>query len=203
MFLRRHIAALLPYPFKIPLAPAVDSQLLLLFLLETRIPFNPCFRHINRFFLARLIHQSPAGTGKRKAYLLLSLILNIGGLLLFKYLNFFSESFVSLLSSFNIALQLPTFQLLQPVGISYYTFKKISYIVDIYREQQEPSRHLGKFALYLSFSHNWLPVPSIGPGTCCLNLTALPGSISPGCSMGSNCLCGGYSKKSSLPTGSP
>ncbi len=103
------------------------------------------------FFLARLIHQSPAGTGKRKAYLLLSLILNIGGLLLFKYLNFFSESFVSLLSSFNIALQLPTFQLLQPVGISYYTFKKISYIVDIYREQQEPSRHLGKFALYLSF----------------------------------------------------
>jgi alginate O-acetyltransferase complex protein AlgI len=87
----------------------------------------------------------------RKRFLILSLFLNVGVLFLFKYFNFFGESLEALLSRFNIMVNMPSFRLLLPVGISYYTFKKISYIVDVYRGHREPETHLGKFALYVSF----------------------------------------------------
>lgn len=86
-----------------------------------------------------------------KWLLRLSLSLSIGSLFVFKYLDFFSQSMREMLSLFNIMYDSPSFQLLQPVGLSYYTFKKISYMVDVYRGNLTPERHLGKFALYLAF----------------------------------------------------
>jgi D-alanyl-lipoteichoic acid acyltransferase DltB (MBOAT superfamily) len=110
------------------------------------------------YFIARFMARTKPGK-KRKLYLLFSLFVSVGTLFLFKYFNFFNDSLRALLSQFNIMYNIPAFKLLLPVGLSYYTFKKISYIVDVYRENREPETHLGKFALYVSF----FPEISAGP----------------------------------------
>jgi len=96
---------------------------------------------------------------ERRYYLLLSLFSNLGLLFGFKYLDFFNASIKSLLHPFNIFYDVPALNIVAPLGISYYTFKKLSYIIDIYRENQEPERHVGKFALYVSF----FPEVTAGP----------------------------------------
>lgn len=88
---------------------------------------------------------------RRKQWLLLSLVSNLGILFGFKYLNFFSESFRVALNQFDIFYNVPAFDLLLPVGISFYTFQSLSYSIDIYRGHKEAERHLGIFALYVAF----------------------------------------------------
>jgi len=87
----------------------------------------------------------------RKKYLLLSLALNLSILFAFKYFNFFNDTFRSLFSYFNIFYGIKAFEVLLPVGISFYTFQALSYSIDVYRGKQEPEKHLGIFALYVSF----------------------------------------------------
>ncbi len=110
------------------------------------------------YYIAMAISRSPSNS-RKKQYLYLSLFCNLGALFLFKYLNFFSDTLKVLLSQFSIFYNARVFNLLLPVGISYYTFKKISYVVDVYRENQEPERHLGRFSLYVSF----FPALATGP----------------------------------------
>jgi D-alanyl-lipoteichoic acid acyltransferase DltB (MBOAT superfamily) len=88
---------------------------------------------------------------KRKKYLLLSLIVNLGILFSFKYFNFFNENIRVLLDQFNIFYDAPTFKVLLPVGISFYTFQTLSYSIDVYRGVREPERHLGIFAVYVAY----------------------------------------------------
>jgi len=102
------------------------------------------------YLLAIAIAKASTG-GKRKLFLVISLFLNLGTLFLFKYLNLFTGSLQALFSRFNIMVNIPALKLLLPVGISYYTFKKISYIVDVYRDRHNLEKHLGRFALYVSF----------------------------------------------------
>lgn len=87
----------------------------------------------------------------RKKYLWLSLGSNLGILGLFKYFNFFSDSLRTTLNTFNIFYDSPVFDMLLPVGISFYTFQTLSYTIEVYRGKQKPERHLGIFALYVSF----------------------------------------------------
>ena len=88
---------------------------------------------------------------KRKKYLYLSLLVNLGLLFSFKYFNFFNDSVRSVFDQFNIFYDVPAFQVLLPVGISFYTFQTLSYTIDIYRGELKPTRHFGKFALFVSF----------------------------------------------------
>jgi alginate O-acetyltransferase complex protein AlgI len=88
---------------------------------------------------------------KRKKYLLLSLFVNIGVLFLFKYFNFFNENTRILLQQFNIFYDAPSFRLLLPVGISFYTFQTLSYSIDVYRGHREPEHHFGIFAVYVAY----------------------------------------------------
>ena len=88
---------------------------------------------------------------KRKKFLLLSLFSNLGLLFAFKYFNFFNNSFGELFDSFNLMYNVPSFNLLLPVGISFYTFQTLSYSIDVYRGKKEPEKHLGIFAVYVSF----------------------------------------------------
>lgn len=87
----------------------------------------------------------------KKAFLLLSLFTNLGLLFAFKYFNFFSDSFRAILQQFSIQLNPLTLQVLLPVGISFYTFQTLSYTIDVYRGKLKPERHLGIFAVYVSF----------------------------------------------------
>ncbi len=87
----------------------------------------------------------------RKKFLYLSLFSNLGLLFTFKYFNFFSNSVLTVLNSFNLFYDSPTFKLLLPVGISFYTFQTLSYSIDVYKGKQKAEHHLGYFALYVSF----------------------------------------------------
>lgn len=88
---------------------------------------------------------------RRRRYLLLSLVSNLTILFGFKYFNFVSESVAGSLSLFNIFIDVPVFHALLPVGISFYTFQSLSYVIDVYRKKTSPESHFGYYALYVSF----------------------------------------------------
>lgn len=88
---------------------------------------------------------------KRKPWLYLSLFVNLGLLLSFKYLGFFSEVTHDLLSAIGMDYTTPNFDILLPIGISFYTFQTLSYTIDVYRGDRPPEKHFGIFALYVSF----------------------------------------------------
>ena len=88
---------------------------------------------------------------KRKLYLILSLFVNLGLLFGFKYFNFFNDSLRTIFDQFNVFYDVPSFKVLLPVGISFYTFQTLSYTIDVYRKKREPEKHLGIFALYVAF----------------------------------------------------
>lgn len=87
----------------------------------------------------------------RKQWLMLSVFANLGVLFLFKYFNFFAASTHELFSQINIFYDSPTFELLLPVGISFYTFQTLSYSIDVYRGKLAPERNFARFALFVSF----------------------------------------------------
>ena len=88
----------------------------------------------------------------RKVLLSLSLFVNLGIFVFcFKYFNFVNDAIRSVFQRFNVFYDVPYFDVLLPVGISFYTFQTISYTVDVYLKKVSPERHLGRFALYVSF----------------------------------------------------
>ncbi len=96
---------------------------------------------------------------ERKKFLLLSLFFNLGLLFLLKYYNFLNDSLELLFSHFHIVYKFPALHVLLPVGISFYTFKSLSYAIDVYRGAKPPERHLGFFALYVAFFPQLLAGP--------------------------------------------
>ncbi|MGB2479624.1 MAG: MBOAT family O-acyltransferase [Candidatus Poseidoniaceae archaeon] len=87
----------------------------------------------------------------RKRWLIVSLIINLGLLAIFKYLDFLIETWNLASLRFNGAPELDTFGLLLPVGISFYTFQTMSYTIDIYREKHGPYERFVDFACYAAF----------------------------------------------------
>jgi alginate O-acetyltransferase complex protein AlgI len=88
---------------------------------------------------------------QKRRYLMLSLVSNLGLLVVFKYLGFFADSAQAVTALFGSELPIVTPDLLLPVGISFYTFQTLSYTIDVYRGEREPERHFGIFALYVAF----------------------------------------------------
>ncbi len=96
------------------------------------------------------IHNSTA-QWRRKLFLCLSIATNLGLLFAFKYFNFFSDSLRVILQQASIQLNPITLKVLLPVGISFYTFQTLSYTIDVYRGKIKPEKHLGIFAVYVSY----------------------------------------------------
>ena len=88
---------------------------------------------------------------QRKAFLLLSILSNLGVLGFFKYFNFFAQSALALLDRLGWQPGWTLFHIILPVAVSFYTFQSISYSVDIYRGRSAPARDLLVFGAYLSF----------------------------------------------------
>jgi len=88
---------------------------------------------------------------KRKLLLLISLLLNLGLLLYFKYCNFFLDSFCDLMEMFNLRCTVSSLSIILPVGISFYTFQTLSYSIDVYRGKLDCERDFVTFAAYVSF----------------------------------------------------
>lgn len=87
----------------------------------------------------------------RKFFLYVSLAVNLGLLCVFKYFNFFIESFVEMFEIFGVKLSLSTISVILPVGISFYTFQTLSYSIDVYKRQLKPTSDILSFMCYVSF----------------------------------------------------
>ena len=88
---------------------------------------------------------------RKKRWLQLSLLVNLGFLAVFKYFGFFLDSAAQALAWGGVEAHLPTLSIVLPVGISFYTFQTLSYSIDIYRGQLEPKRNVLDFALFVAF----------------------------------------------------
>jgi len=77
-------------------------------------------------YYAGILMEKQSEKNKRKKYLILSLVMNLGLLAFFKYFNFFNDSFASVASLFHFPYNVPTLNILLPVGISFYTFQTLS-----------------------------------------------------------------------------
>ncbi|MGA2531523.1 MAG: MBOAT family O-acyltransferase [Candidatus Aminicenantales bacterium] len=96
---------------------------------------------------------------RRRKFLLISLASGLGLLFVFKYFNFFSASIQDILRGADVFVKSPLLNIMMPIGISFYTLQTIGYILDVYHGRIEPERHLGTFAVYVSF----FPIVLSGP----------------------------------------
>lgn len=102
-------------------------------------------------FILGLRLGSEQNERKRKLLLWTSLAVNLGLLGFFKYYNFFAESFVDAFTLLGRPLDIDRLNIILPVGISFYTFQTLSYSIDVYRRQLEPTRDALSFFAFVSF----------------------------------------------------
>ena len=117
-----------------------------------RIDFIPLllFSVLVDFFASKKIYQTKLKKTKKK-YLILSLFINLGILIFFKYFYFLHESTSQLLSLVGVNVMPIEYKILLPIGISFYTFQSISYTIDVYRNNIKPEKNLLIFANYVIF----------------------------------------------------
>ena len=108
------------------------------------------------YFCGMGMEKWPAEKGRKKALLLCSMCMNLGMLFFFKYWDFFGDMASGLFAALGITYQVPSLNLILPVGISFYTFQTMSYTIDVYR---------GKFRAERDPS--WWRGPLKSPATCC------------------------------------
>jgi alginate O-acetyltransferase complex protein AlgI len=88
---------------------------------------------------------------RKRFWFRLSIIINLSFLGVFKYYNFFAESFAESISYFNLHINPWTLKVILPVGISFYTFHGISYIIDIYKDRIKAEQNFVDYAVFVSF----------------------------------------------------
>lgn len=88
---------------------------------------------------------------RKRLFLLMGVIPPVLVLFIFKYFNFFNTNFAELASFLNWNYSLESLSLLLPVGLSFYTFQSLSYIIEVYRGKQKAEKNIGIYALYLLF----------------------------------------------------
>lgn len=81
----------------------------------------------------------------------LSIVANVGVLVIFKYYNFLASNFNIALIHSNANFTLPLLTILLPIGLSFHTFQAMSYTIEVYRGNQQPEKHFGIYALYVMF----------------------------------------------------
>lgn len=102
------------------------------------------------YFTGIKIHEANNQRNK-KFWLWLSISINLGILGIFKYYDFFAESFAEALSSLGLNANIHTLNLILPVGISFYTFHGLSYVIDLYKDKIRPERDFVNYSLFVSF----------------------------------------------------
>jgi len=88
---------------------------------------------------------------QRRPWLLLSLASNLGTLFVFKYFGFFWENARHLAEALQLPFTAPALALALPVGVSFYTFQSVAYVLDVYAGRLPAERNLGRFALFVAF----------------------------------------------------
>ena len=125
-----------------------NAKYALLILASTVVTF------ISGLFLERIkgSEREPEVKTKRKKLVVAgSFLINLGILFYFKYFNFAIDLISSLFLKFHIELNIPAFDIVLPVGISFYTFQALSYTMDVYREEVYAEKNFFRYALFVSF----------------------------------------------------
>lgn len=108
---------------------------------------------------AQWIHGAKT-EARRKLFLVLSLAVNLGFLGFFKYGGFLLENFTALMGSVGVAYKPPEWDIILPVGISFYTFQTMAYSLDVYLRRAAPTKSFLDFALFVTFSRSLSPAQS-------------------------------------------
>ncbi len=117
---------------------------------DWRFLFLLVFSTLLDFFSALMMEQSKTEKN-RKFWLWLTIGINLGFLGIFKYYNFFAQSFSDLLAGFGFQSNPFLLQLILPVGISFYTFHGLSYVIDIYYKRITAERNFIDYSLFVSY----------------------------------------------------
>ncbi len=110
-------------------------------------------------YVAGLVLGSSENQKTRKLTLILSCIFSLGLLGVFKYFNFFIDNFINAFSLIGIHLQPRTLDIILPIGISFYTFKALSYTIDVYQKKLEPTKDIIAFFCFVGFFPQLLAGP--------------------------------------------
>jgi alginate O-acetyltransferase complex protein AlgI len=100
---------------------------------------------------------------RRNAFLLLSLVFNLGLLAFFKYGEFALENWTALMKALGVDYKAPEWNIVLPVGISFYTFQTMAYTLDVYLRRAAPSKSLLDFSLFVSFFPQLVAGPIVRP----------------------------------------
>ena len=103
------------------------------------------------------------GKAARRAWMLLSVVVNLGMLLWFKYGEFLMANFSAAMEAIGVAYRAPEWDIVLPVGISFYTFATLSYTLDIYLRRAAPARNFLDYALFVTFFPHLVAGPIMRP----------------------------------------
>ena len=117
---------------------------------DWRFMFLLIFSTLLDYYTGIKIHEAKSQLNK-KLWLWLSIGINLGFLGVFKYYNFFATSFADGLSLLGFKANLGSLQIILPVGISFYTFHGLSYVIDLYKNRIKPERNFIDYSVFVSF----------------------------------------------------
>ena len=126
------------------------------------------------FYLVKKMHASRQ-TKSSRGWLYLSLSLNLGLLLYFKYMNFFIDSFCKL-----TGMDAPLMSIALPIGISFYTFESLTYVLDVYRGEQKPLQNPWTYLTYILFFPKLIAGPIVRFKDMGQQLINRPSGLQPG-----------------------
>ena len=150
----------LPHRFRWPLLLAASCYFYMAFI--------PIYILILAFtividYFAGLLIEGAEGR-KRKLFLVMSLVANIGVLAFFKYYNFLNGSLTQLTSWLHVPYPVPFLSIILPIGLSFHTFQAMSYTIEVYRKHHPAERHFGIYALYVMYYPQLVAGPIERPG---------------------------------------
>ena len=114
------------------------------------------------WFAARRVYEAPTPT-RRRAWLVLSLAANLGFLGFFKYGEFLLQNWQALMSAVGVVYVPPAWDIVLPVGISFYTFQTMAYTLDVYLRRAKPLDSLLDFSLFVTFFPQLVAGPIVRP----------------------------------------
>lgn len=117
---------------------------------DWRFVFLLIFSTVLDYYTGIKMHEA-SNVKRRKIWLYTSIVINLGFLGVFKYYNFFAENFAALLGSVGLHADFVTLEIVLPVGISFYTFHGLSYVLDIYYGRIRPCYNFVNYSLFVSF----------------------------------------------------
>jgi D-alanyl-lipoteichoic acid acyltransferase DltB (MBOAT superfamily) len=117
---------------------------------DYRFLFLLIFSTFLDYYTGLKIHAAESRS-RKKMWLLISVIINLGFLAFFKYYNFFVSSFAEVMNSVGFKPDIWTLHIILPVGISFYTFHGMSYVFDIYNDKVEPRKNFINYSVFVSY----------------------------------------------------